>query len=587
MSIVNGGFIMAKVLKDFGVEDVFCLVSGHQDALYPELDKLGIKMHDFRSEYSAALAAVGYAKTSGKLGVVLCAPGGGVLNVTNGVGMANTDCVPLLVIGGQNAIQDMDALSINVVGNGLMTQIDMMKPLTKWCCQVTHICRLADQLGWGIRHATQGRPGAVYVEVPAPFMWQETEEDEIRYLNANMPIEAPAPSQEAIDHIMEKLMNAKRPMVMVGAGASFCSESGKELLEFLEMMNIPVVTNHKSRGIIPTKHKLWGKSFATIASMTHKGYTPDVLLMLGARFGLFAGGSRGQFISKDSYIIQVDIQGEEFGRNRDPEYAVVADVKKTLNALIAACKVRKDLPDFTSWADLVAETSAASKAKTLKLLETETDAVNSGDLSVIVSQNVPEDYIYVVGGGEAASWPDACMDTSGPNRNLLHGYAGNIGEGTPHAIGAAFANPGLPVVLMTGDGDFGYTLMEIETMVANKLPIICIVNNNSSWGMCSHGQDLLFDYKQRFVSSFTQAIRYDKVGEALGAHGEFVTKRDEIKPALERALAAAAEGRPSIINVITDDYAMHPITRRNVSHKFGEKDEQGRVFVPWSQDLFI
>lgn len=589
MAMITGNRILTKVLESFGIDQVFTLSSGHLEGVYRSIDKdTNIKISDHRNEQAVGFAALGYAKTTGKIGVAMVACGPGLTNTVTPVAGAYTDCIPMLVLCGSNPVRDFDTLPMNGVISSTDTHCKLMEPITKWSIQIPHIKRLADLLGLAIRRAMSGRPGPVYVDLPQDILYQEIDESEVRYLNADVEAVAPAPAPEAVDFILEKLNNAERPLIGLGT-AGVTSQCGKEILAFAERMNIPVMTNNKSRGVMPTTHPLWAKNLATMAAMAHRGYTPDVVVMLGARFGLYTGGWRNNAVPADTFVIQVDIDGGEFGRCRDADYAIVADVKQTLNALLAATE-GKEVKTHEKWAELVHDATAKGKEQSLQLSDNDDGPIKPGDMAKAVAAKLPDDAIVALCGGEAQVYGDAVLPSVGPNKCVAKGYVGNIGEGLPQAIGAKVAHPDELVVCYTGDGAIGYSFMEIETMVRNRLPVLIVVVNNGSWGMCAHFSDLGYPGENwHCAADLGEHVRYDLAAAGLGAHGEFCTKLSEIGPAMERALEAVNNGRPALVNVIVsnDPSIIPPFTSRACPYPAGYRDEQGRLYVPCAHNLFL
>lgn len=589
MALINGARIVTKVFESFGIDQTFTLSSGHLEGLYRSIDKdTNIKISDHRNEQAAGFAALGYAKTTGKIGVALIACGPGITNVVTPVAGAYTDAIPMLIIGGANPVRDFDTLPMNGFAASTDAHCKLMESITKWSIQIPHIARLADLLGLAIRRALSGRPGPVYVDLPQDILYAEIEESEVRYLNADVKAIPPVPAPEAVKFILDKLNKAERPLIGIGT-AAVTSQCSAELVALAEKLDIPVMTNNKSRGAMPTNHPLWAKNLATMAAMAHRGYTPDVALIIGARFGLYTGGWRNDAIPKDTYIIQVDIDGGEFGRCHDANYSVVADAKQTLNALLEAAN-GMELADHSEWAQIVHETTNKGKTASLQLQGDKNGVVHPGDLAKIVASKVPDEAIVALCGGEAQVWGDAVFPSVGPNKCVAKGYLGNIGEGLPQAIGAKVAHPDELVVCYTGDGAVGYSFTEFETMARNHLPVLVVVSNNGSWGMCAHFSDLGYpDDGWHCAADFTNAIRYDLAAEGLGAHGEFCTKLDEIGPAMDRALEAVKNGKPALVNVVVDNdpSIIPPFTARACPHPAGYRDEKGRLYVPCSNGLFL
>jgi acetolactate synthase-1/2/3 large subunit len=570
---LNGGQILIEVLRRFGADTAFTLHGGHLDSAYQAARDAGLRVVDTRHEQAAGFAACAYARSTGRFGIALVTAGGGITNVVTPVANAFADCVPLLVIGGAAALQDIDALPVN----GGVDQMAVMRSVTKWAIQVPHINRLADLVGQAIRKATTGKPGPVYVEIPIDIMFGQIEEAEVRHLDGRLTPTRPAPSAKAVAQIVEMLRAAERPVILAGGGTLY-SGCADELREFVERSGIPVLTNTKSRGVLPTDHALWGRGYATLAPARGQGLVPDLLLVLGARFGIYTGGRRKSFLPSEARVVQVDIEPGDIGRIREVDLAVAADCKETLRALLEATQDRP-LLDTRAWAERLCAVGAASKQAFAAVANTKSGPVHPYRLAHAVARALPRDAVVCLDGGESHSWIDMTAHSDAPGRWLGHGYVGAMGEGLPLAIGAQVANPGRQVLLFTGDGSVGFNFAEFDTLVRHGLPVVVVVNNDQMWGMSAHGQDLMYGEGKRMASDLGRT-HYEQVAAGFGCHAEFVEDVAELDAALLRALAA---GKPACVNVMTDPSVMHPITQRFVG-RMAERDP-ARNFVPYADDL--
>ncbi|SEB25972.1 thiamine pyrophosphate-binding protein [Variovorax sp. YR216] len=573
MAKLNGGQVLVEVLRRFGIDTAFTLHGGHLDAAYQAARDAGMRVIDTRHEQAAGFAASAYARSSGRVGLAMVTAGGGITNVVSPVANALADCVPMLIIGGAPALQDVDALPVN----GGVDQMAVMRAITKWAVQVPHINRLADLLGQAIRKAGSGKPGPVYVEVPIDIMFGRIEEAEVRHLDGDVAPARPAPNAQAVDRIVEMLRGAERPVILAGGGTLY-SGCAKELRAFAERSGIPVLTNGKSRGILPTDHPLWGRGYATLAPARGQGLVPDLLLVLGARFGIYTGGRRKSFLPPEAKIVQVDIEGGDIGRIREADLAVIADCGETLRALLQATE-RNPLPDTRDWATRLCAVGSASKQNFAAAAKSERGAVHPYRLALAVANAIPRDAVVCLDGGESHSWIDMTAHSDAPGRWLGHGYVGSMGEGLPLAVGAQVANPGRRVVCFTGDGSLGFNFAEFDTFVRHGLPVVVVVNNDQMWGMSAHGQDLMYGEGKRMVSELGRT-RYDQAAAGFGCHAEFVEDVADLDAAIERALAS---NKPACVNVMTDPGVMHPITQRFVG-RMAEQDAS-RNFVPYADDL--
>jgi acetolactate synthase-1/2/3 large subunit len=578
MARIDGGEMLIRVLEQEGIREIFTLHGGHLDAIYQAARGRNMRFIDTRHEQAAGHAADGWARTTGRVGVAIVTAGPGVTDVVTAVTNAYLDCIPTLFIGGAAPLRDAETLPLQ----GGFDQLEMMKPITKWAHRITQTHRIPDLVVQALRTATTGRPGPVFLEFPIDVLFARVDEQKVVFPKRIRPDAAPAPSQNVIEKTIESLAAAERPAIMAGGGAWF-SHAGEELLAFAERSGIPVFANGKANGIVPADHPLCGRGFANIAMLVRNGSAPDVVLLLGARLGLFTGGRPG-FLARTPKVIQVDVAGEEIGRNRDIELGIVADVRETLRALNAVA-VKRKWPDRSAWHQTVRQLNDLPRMMFGDALTSTSVPIHPFRLAHEVAQAAGKDAVVVADGGETASWVDMAAGIHGGGHWMSHGYLGCLGTGMPFAIAAQVAHPHRRVVCVIGDGSVGLNFAEFDTMVRHKLPIVTVVNNDQQWGMSAHGQDLIFGEGHRMVTDLAPT-RYDLAAAGFGCHAEHVERPDDLRPALERAFTS---GKPACVNVMTDPKVIAPITiamvgaAKSAEPKEGAKDD--KVQIPYYEDL--
>jgi thiamine pyrophosphate-dependent acetolactate synthase large subunit-like protein len=551
MARIDGGEMLIRVLVSHGIREVFTLHGGHVDAIYQAALNHKVRLVDTRHEQAAGHAADGWARTTGRPGVAIVTAGPGVTDVVTGIANAYLDCIPTLFIGGAAPLADAETLPLQ----GGFDQIEMVRPITKWAFRITHTHRIADLVAQALRVATTGRPGPVFLEIPIDVLFASVEEERVLFPRQIRPETAPAPPREAVERAIEWLRGAERPAILAGGGAWF-SGAGDLLVTFAERTGIPVFVNAKARGLIPDDHPLAGRGFGNLAVVALTGGgAPDIVMLLGARLGLFTGGRSSPLIPDRARIIQVDIAGEEIGRNRDIDLGIVADVRETLRALDAAAHERT-WPDRTAWRLAITQARDAHRLMFAEAVEKQTAPIHPYRLAHTIAASVEPDAILVADGGETASWLDMVAEVRGGGHWLSHGYLGCLGTGLPFAIAAKVAHPDRQVVCITGDGSVGLNFAEFDTMVRHRLPIVTVVNNDRQWGMSLHGQDLIYGKERRAVTELA-ATRYDLAAAGFGCHGEHVEDLRDLLPALQRALES---GKPACVNVMTDPEVISPLT---------------------------
>jgi acetolactate synthase-1/2/3 large subunit len=569
MGEIDGGEIVVRALMAEGVDTVFTLHGGHLDAIYQAAMRHGLRLIDTRHEQAAGHAADGWARTTGRVGVAIVTAGPGVTDAVTAVTNAYVDAVPVLFLGGRSPLLDDERLPLQ----GGFSQTDLMKPITKWSATVTHLQRLPDYLSQALRVATSGRPGPVFLELPADVLFARTDEARVAPACRSAAPAAPAPDGAAVQAILERLASAERPVIMAGGGVWF-SRGTAALRAFAERTGIPVLANGKGRGALPEDHPQSAGGFMSLAGVRAAG-GPDVVLLLGARLGLFTGGSGDGLVPASAHVIQVDIEPEEIGRNRAVQTPVAADCRATLEALATAAEGR-------AWADRSAWTTA------LRATRSGAEIMFSGPASAEapihpyrLARDIGRlmdrtDDVLIGDGGETAFWLEMASTTRGGGRWLSHGYLGCLGTGLPFAIAAQVAHPASRVLCMTGDGSVGLNFAEFDTMVRHDLPVVVVVNNDAQWGMSKHGQELMFG-KDKTVVTELGPVRYDLAAGGFGCHAEDVMCAGDIVPAIERAFASR---RPACINVHTDASVIAPITLAMVG-RAGAEAKPGTVSMPY------
>lgn len=576
MARIDGGEILVRMLEQEGIRVVFTLHGGHLDAIYQAARGRDIRWIDTRHEQAAGHAADGWARTTGKIGVALVTAGPGVTDVVTAVTNAYLDCVPTLFLGGAAPLRDAETLPLQ----GGFDQIDLLRPITKWAHRITQTHRIADIVAQAVRTATTGRPGPVFLELPIDVLFSRVDEEKVFFPKKVRPEAAPAPSPQAVEQALDWLAGAERPAILAGGGAWF-SGSSAELRSFAERTGIPVFATGRANGMMPGDHPLCGRSSASIAMLAGGGSAPDVVLLLGARLGLFTGGRGGGFLAS-SRLIQVDIAGEEIGRNRDIDLGIAADCRETLLALDAAARERK-WPDRSAWQASVQQAAAMPRLMFAEALAATSGLIHPFRMAHEVAQAAGPEAVLVGDGGETASWLEMASSIQGGGRWLSHGYLGCLGTGMAFAIAAKVAHPQRPVVCVVGDGSVGLNFAEFDTMVRHRLPIVTVVNNDQQWGMSAHGQDLIFGEGHRVVTEL-QPTRYDLAAAGLGCHAEYVETPEQLRPALERALAA---GKPACVNVMTDPAVISPMTIAMVgaAQPKPAAGEAEKIQIPYYADL--
>ncbi|CAG0966606.1 acetolactate synthase I/II/III large subunit [Myxococcaceae bacterium] len=578
MASLDGGALFVRTLERAGIRTLFTLHGGHLDAIYQAALDAGIRLVDTRHEQAAGHAADGWARVTGETGVAIVTAGPGLTDCVTAITNAWLDCVPTLFVGGAAPLRDAECLPLQ----GGFDQLALVTPITKWAHRATHTHRIPDLLAQALRIARSGRPGPVYLELPIDVLFSRADSGAVRIPEKIVPDAAPAPSPASVERAIAWLHAAERPAIVVGGGARF-ADAAPELVAFAERTGIPVFTNGRAHGMIPADHPLCGRGLPHLA-FAGGAAGADVVLVLGARLGLFTGHPARPLIPPSAKLIQVDISAEEIGRNREVDLGIVADCREALRAFDAAACERR-WAERKAWQDAVRAVREGHRLLFAKALASTSAPIHPYRLVAEIAKVLPRDSIVAADGGETASWMEMVAEVHGPGRWLSHGYLGCLGTGLPFALAAKVARPESAVLCIVGDGSVGLNFAEFDTFVRHGLPIVTVVNNDRQWGMSAHGQELLFGPDRRVVTDLAPT-RYDLAAAGFGCHAEHVEEPAEIAGALERAFAS---GKPACVNVMTDPSVIAPITRAMVgaAKPAAEKaaPDGGGVRIPYYEDL--
>ncbi|HKT74074.1 MAG TPA: thiamine pyrophosphate-binding protein [Steroidobacteraceae bacterium] len=563
----DGGSAVVHVLKAAGIDTLFLLHGGHIDPILLAAERQAIRLIDMRHEAVTGYAADAYMRMTGKLAVSLITAGPGFTNVLTAITSAWLDRIPVLFIAGAPPLRDTEK---NVLQGGL-DQVAMARPVTKWAGRATSAETAIRLTAHAIRTALSGVPGPVYLELPIDVLFGDAppaaQAQEFSLVRAAQP----APQADAVAGAIALLKKAERPVIMAGTGAVL-SRSGEALAAFAVRANIPVFTNVKAAGILPRHHP---RACGTFSDIARSKLEPDVVLLFGARTGMYTGGATG-IIPATAKLIQVDLDEREMGRERPADIGIVADCLLTIQALASA---PEEWPSRSSFLARAKGARSWINQRFGNLRARATAPVHPFQAVDAIRAIVEDDVLVISDGGDTSGWCEIGLsDLAGPPGSYASvGYLGNLGMHQGWAIAAQLAFPEKRVVCVTGDGSLGFQIMEFDTYVRHGLPIVTIVLNNAAWGMSISGQHAMWQGKD--VAVRLNPTRYDLVAEACGGYGELVTKPSDLEAAYRRALAA---NRPACVNVMmeTDARIMSPRTEAMIIAMGGDE-----VIMPYYDNL--
>ncbi len=528
----HGGRLVARALKARGVSKLFSLSGGHLFSIYDGCKEEGIEIVDFRHEQAATFAAIGWAKALREPGVAALTAGCGVTNGMSAIASAQADGVPIVVLGGRAPEMRW--------GSGSLQEIDhipFVEPLVKSAETVRDPASIPAVTAGAIDIAATPPLGPTFVDYPLDVVFMEAE--------AETPDPPPvaATAAEGVDQAAALLANAERPAVMAGSNLYWGHAEG-ELRELVEALGIPVFLNGMGRGCLPPDHELF---FSRSRSAALK--EADVALVIGVPldFRLGFGGSFGE----ETKLIHLDVAPMGLEKARQPDLALVGDIAASLTDIREAAGSGSGAT--TAWVDSLRGIETEKVAEEAEMFEDERAPLHPMRIYRELLDFLDRDAIVVGDGGDFVSFAGRVMETWQPGCWMDPGPYGCLGAGPGQAIGAKLAHPDRQVCLLMGDGAFGFSAMEFDTMARHDLPVVAVMGNNGIWGLEHHPMKFLYGYS--VAAELRPETRYDEVVGALGCHGELVRSPDELRPALERAFAS---GKPALVNVLCDPEVAYP-----------------------------
>jgi acetolactate synthase-1/2/3 large subunit len=536
---LHGGRLIARALKAHGVSKLFTLSGGHLFSIYDGCREEGIDIIDTRHEQTAAFAAEGWAKVTRELGVCALTAGPGVTNGMSAIASAHENHSPVLVLAGrapsfrwgQGSLQELD-------------HVPFVAPLVKFAATPGSTAEIPELLDRAMREALEPHSGPTFLDFPLDHVFMEAPAPE---LGGPLPEPWRGPGADAgeLERAAILLREAQRPVIM--AGTNLYWGRGEETLRALaEELGIPVFLNGLGRGCLAADHEL---AFARARSAGLGD--ADVALVIGVPLDFRLGF--GAAFSADAKVIAVDVATPERAHPREVAAELYGALPATLDALRVAASGGGQASARERW------------VASLRAIEDEKRGGEAGELADARAPLHPmriygelagmldRDAIVIGDGGDFVSYAGRVVDSYQPGCWLDPGPFGCLGSGPGFALAAKLAHPDRQVVLLLGDGAFGFSGMEFDTLARHGVAVVGVIGNNGIWALEKHPMENLYGYS--VAADLRPETRYDQIAEALGCHGELVREPGELRPALERAFAA---GGPALVNVLTDPTIAYP-----------------------------
>ena len=559
-NVVSGGHLVAKALKNEGVDTIFTLCGGHIIDIYDGCVDEGIRIIDVRHEQVAAHAADGYARQTGKLGCVVTTAGPGCTNAVTGVATAFRSESPILHIGGQGALSQHKMGSLQD-----LPHVDMMSPITKFAATVPSTERVADMVSMAVREAFNGAPGPVYLEIPRDILDREVDLAKAtipkpgHYRASTRSIGDPRDIQTLAD----MLVDSERPAILYGQQV-WTARGHEEAIALLRGLDIPGYFNGGSRGLLPP-----GDPHHFDRTRSNAFAEADVIVIVGTPFDFRMG--YGRRISNKLKLVQIDLDYRTVGKNRDIDLGLVGDPGAILAAVLDAAtgRLKQDKRQARrQWMQKLSAAEEAAGEKLMPLFKSNNTPIHPYRVAYELNEFLNDNTIYIGDGGDVVTISAQAVRPRRPGQWMDPGALGSLGVGTGFAIAAGLAHPNKEVLCYYGDGSFGMTAFDMETANRFGVPYIAVVGNNSAMNQIRYGQLAKYGEQRGNVGNLLGDVPFGKFAEMLGGYGEEVRDPAQIAPALQRARESVHRLRKSaVINIWVDPREYAPGTKNQTMYK--------------------
>lgn len=532
--IVHAGRLVARRLKSSGIDTLFTLSGGHLFSIYDGCRQEGIRLIDTRHEQTAAFAAEGWSKVTRIPGVAALTAGPGVTNGLSAMAAAQQNQSPLVVLGGRAPAQRW--------GMGSLQEIDhipFVAPLSRFAATAQSAADAGRLIDEALQAAVGAPSGVGFVDFPMDHVFSASEDDGRAGALHTLP-PAPVADGAALDRAAALLARAQRPVIMAGTNV-WWGHGETALRRLADQRQIPVLMNGMARGVVPADQPL---AFSRARSKALS--EADVAVVVGVPMDFRLGF--GNVFGPDTALIVVDRAQPE----REHPRPIAASAYGDLDTILAELSGPSGA-DHRDWIEALRTAETAARRQEAGELGDDRIPLHPMRIYAELAPMLARDAIVVIDAGDFGSYAGRVIDSYQPGCWLDSGPFGCLGSGPGYALAAKLAYPQRQVVLLQGDGAFGFSGMEWDTLVRHQVPVVSVIGNNGIWGLEKHPMEAIYGYS--VAAELRPGTRYDEVVRALGGHGELVSAPGELRPALERAFAS---GLPSVVNVLTDPTVAYP-----------------------------
>ena len=544
LQMTDGFHLVIDALKHNDIDTIFGLVGIPITDLARLAQAEGMRFIGFRHEQNAGNAAAIAGYMTQKPGICLTVSAPGFLNGLTALANATTNCFPMILISGSS---EREIVDLQQGDYEEMDQLNAAKPFAKASYRINKAEDIGIGIARAIRAAVSGRPGGVYLDLPAQLLSQTLDAERGRKSLVRVvdPVPRQIPAADAVARALDLLKGAKRPLILLGKGAAY-AQADAAIRAFVEKTGIPYLPMSMAKGLLPDTHPQSASACRSFVLAE-----ADVVVLIGARLNWLLSHGKGKTWGAPKQFIQIDISPTEIDSNVAIAAPVVGDIGSCVSALLAGIASGFAKPG-AEWMGAIAERKDKNLAKMAATLALNPSPMNyHSALRAIRDVLKTRPDIYVVNeGANALDFTRSIVDMYQPRKRFDSGTWGIMGIGMGYAIGAAVTS-GLPVVAIEGDSAFGFSGMELETICRYRLPVVTVIFNNNG---VYKGSDPNLNPKgpDVAVTAFVKGARYDKMIEAFGGIGYNATTPAELTNALTEAIAA---GKPALINAVIDEGA--------------------------------
>jgi len=527
----HGGELALATLRAYGVTEMFTLSGGHVFPIYDAAHKADFPIYDVRHEQSAVFAAEAVAKLQRRPGLAVLTAGPGVTNGISGMTSAYFNASPVLVLGGRAPAFRW--------GSGSLQEIDhvpLVAPVTKYAATVSVTASIPAEVAKALSTALTAHRGPAFLDLPLEVLFST---DDVAAPGApDVPVIEPDPDDVA--RAAALLAGAERPVIIAGSDV-WSGDAIDALRAAAEAMEIPVFTNGMGRGALPPTHPL---AFAKARRPALN--EADVVAVIGTPLDFRLGF--GEFGAAQVVHI-VDAPSQRAG-HVETSVSPAGDLRRILTAIADFAGRRAD---HAEWIAGLRAAEDAGRNRDAEAMAAESDPIKPARVYGELRKVLAPDAVTIGDGGDFVSYAGRYLEPARPGTWLDPGPYGCLGTGMGYAMGARVTYPDRQICVLMGDGAAGFSLMDVESLARQNLPVVIVVGNNGIWGLEKHPMQAMYGYN--VAADLQPGLRYDDVVKALGGAGETVEKSSDIGPALERAFAS---GVPYLVNVLTDPTDAYP-----------------------------